>query len=158
MFAVSYVHALPVAVSMETCSNLSQVIWAGANGRLLEPQYGYRFAASATLHHADGEGWVNLRIPPNVRRWVKLNHYCEVDGMFHVVPRHCDEVGVVLGAANTVEGAIEHLRRNFEALNNEPLSIEFENFADLLKEANEAQRQGVRFTSGPIPGPEIVLQ
>ena len=39
-----------------------------------------------------------------------------------------------------------------------PPFIEFGNIAGLLKEAKEAQKQGVRFTSGPIPGAEVVLR
>src|SRR5262249_501608 len=36
---------------LETIKNLADVIWQGANGRIVEPEFEWRFAAEATLHY-----------------------------------------------------------------------------------------------------------
>src|SRR5208282_1564590 len=67
---------------LETCSNLPEVILAGAGGELLDPQFDHLFAAEATLHYTDHtDGWKVLDIPEYVRKWFKGYHYCMGDGL-----------------------------------------------------------------------------
>lgn len=142
---------------LETCSNISEVIWAGANGIIVEPEFTHLFAAAATLHHSDGDGWLTMGVPKEIRKWIKLNHFFQLDGLYHFAPRCNDEVGLVIGVGDSIKEAIGHLKDNFEALDGEQVSIEFDNFKDLLEEATEATDQGIEFTDQPIPSPAEVL-
>lgn len=143
----------------ETCTNLPEIIWYGANGVVLEPEFEYPFAAEATMHYTESaDQWMTFRIPKSVRRWCKLYHHAECDGAFHVPPGKNDEVGVVIGNGKTVGEAIEHLQDNFSQLSNEPLQIRTEGFADLLNQIKEAQKDGMKFSDKPLPDPAIVLE
>ncbi len=150
---------------LETCENLAEVIWQGANGELIVPKFAAKFSAEATLHHSgaskdDGMGscWKTIRIPEEVRRWFKLYHYCEADGALHFPPHKTDELGVVLGLGDTIEEAIDHLKANLEAMKDEPVHAETAGFADLLKEIHEAEEQGVEFTNQRVPEPAEVIE
>jgi hypothetical protein len=143
---------------LETCTNLAEIIWAGANGEVVQPEFQAKFATEATLHYTAGtDHWMVLRVPEEIRRWVKLYGYCEVDGVFHFPPRKNDELGVVLGNGDTVQGAIDHLKKNLDALEKEPVSCDTSGFVDLIKQIEEAQDEGMHFTNQPLPGAEAVL-
>lgn len=143
---------------LETCSNLPEIIWKGANGVMVQPKFEAKFAAEGTLHYTAGtDYWMTLKLPDEVRRWVKLYGYCMVDGVYHFPPRKNDELGVVIGNGNTVQAAIDHLKENLELLEKEPVSCDTAGFVDLISEIEEAQAKGVHFTKQALPGPADVL-
>ena len=144
---------------LETCSNLAEVIWAGANGVLVKPQFAYEFAVEATLHYTENEDiWKTITVPEEVERWMKLYHYCIADGAYHFPPARNDELGVMLGVGNTIEAAIEHLKKNLKAIEGEPICARLEDMADLLIEAKKARKQGVPLTDKKIPDIKIVIE
>lgn len=146
-----------------TCSNLADVIWHGANGHLISPKFIAQYVAVATMHYKNHvkDNWFQLKPPPEeLRPWFKFYHYCEYDGMIHFIPSvpyECDEAGVVIGAADSIEGAIAALKENFEAMDQEPVTIDASGFVDLLKQVNDAENEGMEFSDKPIPEPESVI-
>lgn len=143
---------------LETCSNLDQVIWAGAHGQLVEPDWIAPFAVEATMHYKEGSDcWKTLTIPERVRRWVKLYHYFEKGGACHFPPRCSDEPGVVIGIGDDIEDAKDHLDKNLEALKEEPISTDCEGFMDLIEAIEKAEEEGIKFSDKPTPSPEEML-
>ena len=147
----------------ETCTNLADVIWHGANGELIEPEYAAEFVACATLHCSDHvrNQWFCLNIPEEVRRWVKLYHYCVCDGLYHFIPSvplECDEAGVVIGMGDSIESAIDALKEHFEMLSGEPLECDMTGFVDLIEQVNSAEEEGLKFSDQKIPNPEIAIK
>jgi hypothetical protein len=145
---------------LETCTNLPERIWKGANGIMVEPEFSHKFAAEATMHYTAGEHneWKVIDIPEEVRRFVKLAHYAEIDGHYHFPPARNDEVGVVIGQGNTIEKCLDDLKEHFDALKNEPLAIEYEGFAELIDDIKSAAKEGIKFTDQKIPPKEIAIQ
>ena len=140
--------------------NFGEVIWKGAQGELVTPEFIAPFAAEATLHYtaSDPEAWKSLRLPDEVREHVKLYHFCECDGLCHFPPARNDEVGVVIGLGDSVEQAIDDLKEHFEALSEEPLAIDLADFAKLLSQIEEAQSEGLEFSDQPLPEPTIAVE
>lgn len=142
----------------ETCTNLAEVMAAGAEGELVEPEFSHPFAAEATMHYTGcDEDWKVLRIPEEARKFVKLTGYCQENDLYHFPPGKNDEVGVVLGNGNTVEEAIDDLKAHFELLKKEPLSIRDGGFVDLIVDIKKAQAEGMKFSDKPLPEPAAVL-
>lgn len=142
----------------ETCTNLAEVIWAGANGELLEPDFSHKFAAEATLHYTGcDEDWKVLRISKEAKKWFRLTGYCQDGDLYHFPPGKNDEVGVVIGIGNTIEESIDNLKENLELADKEPLRAETNGFADLLGEIKKAQADGLHFSDKAIPKPASVL-
>ena len=143
---------------LESCTNLANVIWHGANGILIEGEFGNLFAAEATLHHGDrGEDWKVLSVPKSVEQWFKGYHYCIVDDLYQFPPGKNDEVGVILGIGDTIEGAIDNLKEHLEEFKDEPVSAKIEGFKDLIESINEAEKEGIEFSDHEIPSPAEVL-
>lgn len=142
----------------ETCTNLAEVIWAGANGEHVEPLYNCLFVAEATMAFTgDSNHWRSLEVPKAAARWTKLYHYCEMDGVAHFPPRDSDELGVIIGTGNTINSAIKAVNRNFEAFSDQPVSIKAEGFASLLADIHKSEAKGVEFSSQTIPKPETAI-
>jgi len=150
---------------LETCVNLADVIWQGANGRMIAPLFEWEYATEATLHYESKtkdstivDEWKTLAIPKEVERWCKMYHYSIMDGLYHFGARNTDEVGVVIGMGDSIEGAIEHLSGNIELLKDLPVHANTSGFVDLLKSVKEAEKNGMKFGSGDIPRPESVIK
>lgn len=167
-FYIDPTHRMPGQTGehqLETCTNLPDVIWQGANGGFVEPDFSEPFATEATLHYDGHTGdtaiareWKTLRIPREAERWLKFYHYCIADGLHHFPPHQTDEVGVVLGVGSTIEQALDHLKENFAMLKGLPLHIELAGFQSLLAEIKEAQASGIKFTDQRVPEPETMLE
>jgi hypothetical protein len=144
---------------LETCTNLPEIIWAGAQGQLVQPQFAAKFVAEATLHYTPGtDDWMILDVPDELKRWVKCYYYCGRDGVYHFPPRKSDELGVVLGLGNTVEKAIDQLKQHYEALaEHNAVCTHIEEFAPLIQEIEEAQAKGIKFSDAPLPDPSVAI-
>jgi hypothetical protein len=149
----------------ETMENFAEVVWLGANGIVIEPRFAYHFAAEATLHY-DGktkdptivDEWKTLRIPSDISKWVKLYHYSVIDGVYHFGTRNTDEVGVVIGAGDSIRGAIDSLQGHLKLLKDLSVHANPEGFADLIKMIKKAENHGMFFGDTEIPEPESVLK
>jgi hypothetical protein len=146
---------------LETCSNKAEVIWHGAHGEVVQPEYVAKYAAEATMHYKGDcdDAWKTVRLPEGEeRRWFKPCHYCMVDGLCQFPPGANDEIGVVLGIGDTIEEAIDALKKNFELLKDEPVCIHDSGFVDLLESVHQAQAEGIHFTDDEIPKPSSVVE
>lgn len=142
----------------ESCSNIAQLIWVGANGDVIEPDFRCDFMAEATLHYTgDVEGWKTLKVPENVRQFFKMAQFFMVEGNYQFPPHANDEVGVVLGLGDTIEGAIGHLKENLDSLGDEPVEAHLDGFKDLIESIEEAEKEGMEFTDDPLPDPKEVI-
>lgn len=136
----------------DTCTNLAEVIWAGANGELLEPEFKAKVAAEATLHYTGcDEDWKVLRISKEAKPWFRLTGYCQEGDLFHFPPGKNDEVGVVIGSGDTVEDAIEDLKEHLALAGDEPIRCDMKGFVDIVADIKKAEKDGVHFTDKPLP-------
>lgn len=142
----------------ETCENLGEIIWNGANGIVVQPKWKYRFAASTTIHYngSSADQWKVLEVPEKVKPWVKLAHYCEYEGMAVIPPCGNDELGVIIAAGNSVTETLTALRANVDALGDQPFTVETEGFVDLIEDIRKAEQQGMKFSDSPLPSREQV--
>lgn len=139
---------------MELYDNISQIIYEGAQGRLVQPVLTARFACEAMIeHHGDNEHWRSLVVPESVRQWVKL--YCSTfrDGRIGIAPLGHDIIGAVVGIGDTPKQALEHCQENAEALKDQNVTVHMEAMAGVLQEIEEAQEKGIHFTEKPMPEP-----
>lgn len=142
---------------LETCSNLADVIWKGANGELIDPTWHAPYAAEATVHYTEkDDGWKTIHVPEEIEQWFKPGHYCVVDGMLQFPPGKNDEIGVIMGIGETIEESIDALKEHFSKFDGEPVCMRDDLFVDLLKSINDAENEGLEFSDQEIPKPESV--
>lgn len=76
----------PNALYQEIYMNLGEIIWAGANNILVDPEvenkYGMEVLISSGWHSG---GHQTVYFPPEIRQWVKLVNPIKIDGTYHVL-------------------------------------------------------------------------
>jgi len=145
---------------MNTCTNLADVIWYGANGELIEPEFRSDYAAAATMHYTGGnpDDWKTIVIPDKLLDAVKLTHCLKHDGAYHFPPARNDEVGVLVGEGDTAAEAIADLQEIAEELKGEPISMRLEEFPSILASIHEADAECMDFGKEEVPEPLEVLK
>lgn len=147
-------------IQMELWQNLGEILWEGAAGIVINQQPAAQFAVEAIIdHHGDETGWRTLKVPEEVRQWVKIYSVCQVDDTLVIppFPHSCDAVGAVVGIGDTIEEAIDHLKAHVEALKDQPVSVKTDALVEALEEVHKAEKKGLEFSDQPVPEPESVL-
>jgi hypothetical protein len=138
---------------MELYENISEIIYQGAQGILVDPVVKVHFACEAMVEHkGNKDRWRSLQVPDSVRRWIKLYDTVKVGDTLGIAPgSEC--IGAVVGIGNTPQEALDHLKENAEAISDQDVTIHIESLATILQEIEEAQSKGIEFTDKPMPDP-----
>lgn len=151
--------ASPVSQSMvELFKNIGDIVWAGANGELVEPEPAAQFGAQALITSTrEKDDWEVMDIPKDSRRWVKCGFACEIDGSLCIPPHPLEQmIGWVVAIGDTVEEAIDNLKKNCEAIP-EGFSCDTDSLVKAVEEWHKAEDEGIEFTDQKIPQPEEVI-
>lgn len=155
-------HASPAGEGLhELIENLGDIIVAGAQGEMVQPEYGAKFAVQAMIDHpGDPMAWRTLEVPKSVRRWVKLFFCCQVGETIGLppLPWNHDTIGSVVGLGDTIEEAMDDLNEHAEELKGQDLEIKTAALADVLRDIREAEKAGMEFTSQPVPPPSAAIE
>lgn len=148
------------ASQMELYSNLPEIISAGAEGELIEPQPAAHFSAECcvTIKH-EKNLWPSVRVPSELKQWLKLASTVTVDGRswFPPIPNdQGDEAGWLVAIGDTPIEAIETLK-GYVALLPDGLSAHIEALADIIKEIETAKDSGINITDEAMPEPQSVI-
>jgi hypothetical protein len=145
---------------LEMLLNFAEIVWYGANGILVQPKWAARYCAELVIAWTgDKEDSKVLRVPEEVRQWVKLYACAYVDGAFQFGPKQDHEaIGCIVGIGDTPEEVIDHLKEIKDALSGEQVELQVEPLADLINEIEQAKEMGMEFGDGDqMPEPAAVL-
>ena len=148
-----------IGVEMEMISNLGEIIYQGAQGNLIEPDFEFEYGIQAAIFHEhDKELAKQFRIPDDLRRWVKLMEFAKVGELYQIIPRppHGEKIGWLLGVGHSIEEATEHLQSNAEELSQYPFDIKLDALPEAVAQAQAMEAEGLDFADQPIPEPEEV--
>lgn len=90
-------------------TNLAEVIWYGAEGVLIEPEFAGKWGAELILtSEALAESWVKVSFPKEYRENVKLRYFTEHEGASYVIPQanRMPFLGAVVAYGDTAKEAI----------------------------------------------------
>lgn len=151
----------PSQVMAEMIGNYGQIIWGGANGDLVEPEDAARFGVQGLLCVCgDRREWRSLKVTDELDRWVKCPNAIWDDGRLWFPPdpeADGKDIGWLVGIGDRPDEAIRHLQHNAELLP-DGAHCEYTALADLIRQVNEAEQDGMPFTDAPMPEPEIVIE
>lgn len=145
---------------LELYGNLSEIIWQGANGILVEPEMAAKFCGEAVISYCgDKEGWKSVKVPEDIQRWIKLYACAHKDGSFHFPPSQDPEaIGCAVALGDTAKEVVDNLKGLAEALKDELVELHITEIADLFGEIAEAEDEGIPFGDGKVPEPAEVLK
>jgi len=130
----------PSEVYQEMFKNLAEIVWYGAEGILIEPEYDDIWGAEVLMlsDWAD-KNWLHVDFPKEVRSNVKLRNFCVINGEHYVVPQLCGapEVGSVVATGKTAKEAIEKVKTIAEQVKGYNLEMPVEAMDEALADLND---------------------
>jgi len=140
--------------------NIGDIIWAGANGEVIDPEPTAQFAAQCVLKaKRTKDQWCVLDIPKKVLPWVKCGGSAFIDGRICVPPgEDSPEIGWITGIGDSIEDAITSLKEHIADMGDAPVKAEIDALYDALKEYHAAEKVGIPLTYAEIPEPVFALE
>jgi hypothetical protein len=147
------------ASQLNTWKNFPEIVWAGANGELIEPDPAWMFTAECILSlKGKKDEWGKTRIPEEIADFVKLASCCEIDGSICFPPdgHEGSDVGWLQAGGDTMEEAIDNIKELAAKLP-DGLTAATDDLAQLLKDMQKAQGEGIEIAPQEIPEPEMAV-
>jgi hypothetical protein len=94
-------------------SNWPDIIWEGAEGNLIEPEFTAPWGAELMMHSPFADkNWVAIDFPPDLRDHVKFRNLTVIDGKYYVAPHATGvaEIGAVVATGASMAEAIDNVR------------------------------------------------
>ncbi len=123
--------------------NVPEIIWAGANGDLVEPDIDDSVAVECVLStKADNGNWKTVDLPEELREFVAFSECCEIDGRTCFPPDdpNVEEVGWIWATGRKIDETIRLLQERI-ALLPDGVKANTDSLYELLKEAHSAEEE-----------------
>ena len=119
--------------------NLGEILWNGAQGKVVEPILTAKWGAIAIINSDfASRNWMPLMIENDAKDYVFLMNKCIKDTIPYVVPQQgLSEIGAIVGVGNTLEEAIEMCKKHADLCKGYQLEIDIASLdkaKDIIKE------------------------
>jgi hypothetical protein len=139
----------PGATMQEWITNLPDIIWEGARGRLVEIETASKFGFEVGLYSKQAiDLWLAVKFPEPIARWIKLYNHCRsAGGLRYVVATHSklEQFGSAVGLADTIEGATDAGLEHAKAVKADGVEVKEEMVARLMDEIKAMRSKGIKF-------------
>jgi predicted RNase H-like HicB family nuclease len=122
--------------------NLAEVLWFGAEGKLVQPKYSAKFVAQVILCSDWAQNHIQMvEFPDEVRPFVKLYNHAIIEGKDYVInqPYVMKQIGSVIGLGNTPEEAVKMAKENAEKVTGFDIEREVDALDKAVKEMEDAK-------------------
>lgn len=150
----------PSQAMTEMIGNYAEMIWRGAQGECVSPEPAAKFAVQALCDFKrEPDSWTYVKLNDELDRWVKSSNALHNGEVLCLPPNPTDNPcqDWLVGIGDTIAEAISHLKHNAKLLP-DGASCEFNSLAELLREVEAAESQGMEFTPQSVPAPETVVR
>jgi hypothetical protein len=147
------------ASQLEVWGNFPEIVWAGANGELVQPEPLGKFTAEAIVKmKCDKTQWGVVEVPKELRQWLKLSSCCEIDGRvcFPTTDDHGEEIGWLVAIGDTPKETLATLK-DYAAFLPDGVSADLTPLEEIFAEIEQEEKAGIQFTEKTLPSPEEVI-
>jgi predicted RNase H-like HicB family nuclease len=127
--------------------NLAEIIWYGAQGFMIDPIVKHAYGVEALIHSSWADkNWQKITFPPEYRNNIKLRNACVIDGCYYAVPQSVGlpEIGAVVGEGDTMEEAIEQVKKIAQTISGHYVEIKIESIDKALEQFNELKKFDIK--------------
>lgn len=139
--------------------NFPEIIWAGANGELLEPVPVAQFSLEMMVTaESGGCPWIKAELDPKLFPWLRLSDCGLINGV-HCFPQeeaHEGELGWLVALGDTPQEVLDRAKELADLLP-DGCDAKLENLVGLIKEVDSAEEHDIPFTDEPLPVPGEVV-
>lgn len=132
----------PNALYQEIYMNLGEIIWAGANGIMVEPEienrYGMEVLISSGWHSG---GHQTVYFPEEIRQWVKLVNPVKINGNYHVLRlSDASTIGSLVAVGKSHEECAKKLMKMADMLEGYDLHVKTEGINEAIEAFKEMEK------------------
>lgn len=143
-------YGLPnLSTMLEWITNLPDIIWEGAHGRLVEIETASRFGFEVGLYSKQAiDLWLAVKFPDEIARWIKLYNHCRsAKGLRYVVATHSklEQFGSAVGLADTIEAACKKGMAYAKQVKADCVDVKEEAVPRLMEEIKAMRAKGIKF-------------
>jgi hypothetical protein len=114
----------PTSLYIEMYDNFPDLVWQVANGDTPEISSKYKYGVQIVLKSEFAKkDFIRVKFPKEIENYVKIKNLCIEDGMWNYLPQEHDaeEIGGVIGMANTLKEAKQMCIKNAEQVTGDGL-------------------------------------
>jgi hypothetical protein len=126
----------PSELYINMFTNLPDIIWFGAEGKLIEPEWVDKWGAEVVIDSSahDEKMWQHISFPEKYRDNVKLHQFKVINGGYYVLPLENSSVGAAVATGATMDEARKNVQKVCDEIEGDCLEIH----SDCLDDAEEA--------------------
>lgn len=147
------------ATQLNGIKNFPEIIYAGAQGELVEPEFEHPFFVECVLTMKGEENvWWKTRIADKLDACAKFAWACEIDGAVCFPPNESrgPEIGWLVTGGASIQAAIEAMHELVEELP-PGLTAGTDSLFDLLKQIKAGEEAGIEFSDQSVPEPVVAM-
>lgn len=136
----------PSELYCEMYANFSDIVWAAANGEMIDAIPAAKFGAEVIIKSSwEERDSQPIRFPAKYRNNIKLKNACRVDGKYYIIPQTYSmaEIGAVVGMGDTMDAAIEQVKEIAATVKGDCIKVCTAAFDEADDELAEARELGV---------------
>lgn len=137
----------PNELYQEFYTNISDIIWEGADGVMVDPIPKGKFGVEVIMKSDWAKDhWQPINIDPDVKEHVKLFNPALVDGKYYVVPQNEDmgEIGAIIGYGDTLEEAHDMVKEMAEGVSGYGIKIPVGSLEKAFEQMEEINELGLK--------------
>lgn len=135
-------------------SNIAEVIYEAAHGRICELKFSHKYAFVILLYSEfAAKDWLNVQYPKEISDYVRLYNKTIIKGDIFIVPTSAKlvQIGEVLGFADSLKEAAAMAYKNAEQVVGDGINVKRDSIPALFKTIKESVDSGVWFGGEEIP-------
>ena len=139
--------------------NFPEIVWAGANGELVEPEPRHMFSIECQLTaKCEKDTWITVELDPQLIEHCALSYCGFIDGCYVFPPDeiHHGELGWFVVTGNDPSELLQEAKDLADLLPDQ-LNADVESLSHVISEVADMQREGIPFTRKEMPEPSEVL-
>jgi hypothetical protein len=128
-------------MQLEIIGNLGEVIYKGAQGILVEPEYLGKYCVELFLRSSFAcTAWLPVFIPKGEEQWYKLRNLCKIKDVYYIIPHMTEmaEIGTVVAIGDSLEECLKLLKKRCEAIEGYCIEYDFGQAEKAVKALEEA--------------------
>jgi hypothetical protein len=137
----------PYQLHLALVENLGEIMYHGAMGKMIEPEYIAKYGVIATFKSPTAEGFnLPIKVSDKAKPFTHVMNLAIVDGEYFAVNvNDIDECGSVCGIGDTIWEARDNCENNASEVKADSLVIDVPSEEDIKKSISELQKYGVIF-------------
>lgn len=153
--------APPNELHQEIISNWGEIIWGGANGEVIQPEFAARYGVETLIHSSWADkNWQAVMMPESVERWVKLRNLTKLNNKWYVAPQSVGlpEIGAVVAIDDDLLEAIAKLQSYIKQVKGYTIDHQIGHILDAIEVIKEGEKRGMKFSNDKLPTTEEVAK